>query len=256
MIDILAPANREILEQFAWSNVLLAFDFDGTLAPIVVDPARAAMRRTTRALLTSATQHYPVIVISGRSRSDVRSRVRGTGVHAVFGNHGIEPWHASERIIRDVRRWLPLLRKRLQHMRGVEVEDKVYSLAVHYRRARAPRAARAAVIAAVSRLDGVRLVGGKMVINVLPAGAPHKGIALERERAKLGCDTALYVGDDETDEDVFGLDRPGQILGVRVGRKAISAAAYFISRQHAIDDLLRTMIDLRRAVSTARRAIR
>ena len=35
----------QVLRQFAWSNVLLAFDFDGTLAPIVTEPGEARMRR-------------------------------------------------------------------------------------------------------------------------------------------------------------------------------------------------------------------
>ena len=75
------------------------------------------------------------------------------------------------------------------------------------------------------RLGPVRLVGGKHVVNLLPAGAPHKGLALERARARLGCDTAIYVGDDETDEDVFALDQPGRLLAIRVGRKPSSSAA-------------------------------
>ena len=49
MKHILSHANRDVLEQFAWSSVLLAFDFDGTLAPIVSEPDQAAMRPTTRA---------------------------------------------------------------------------------------------------------------------------------------------------------------------------------------------------------------
>ena len=53
MRDILSRGNREVLQQFAWSKVLLAFDYDGTLAPIVMDPDRAAMRPTTRRRLAA-----------------------------------------------------------------------------------------------------------------------------------------------------------------------------------------------------------
>ena len=49
-------------------------------------------------------------------------------------------------------------------------------------------------------------------------------------RGALGCDTALYVGDDETDEDVFALDEPGRLLTVRVGN-APSRAAFYLQRQ-------------------------
>ena len=51
MADILAPRNRAILADFAASNVLLAFDYDGTLAPIASTPAQARMRASTRRLL-------------------------------------------------------------------------------------------------------------------------------------------------------------------------------------------------------------
>ena len=50
MRNILLEPNRQVLEEFARSNALLAFDFDGTLAPIVADPARARMRPATTRL--------------------------------------------------------------------------------------------------------------------------------------------------------------------------------------------------------------
>lgn len=46
-------------------------------------------------------------------------------------------------------------------------------------------------------------------MNLIPRGAPHKGIALEKARVRFGCDTAIYVADDVTDEDVFGQARLG-----------------------------------------------
>lgn len=102
----------------------------------------------------------------------------------------------------------------------------------------------------------MRIVGGKQVVNILPSRAPHKGIALERERDRLHCDTALYVGDDETDEDVFALDQPGRLLTVRVGSKRTSAATYCVTNQRAVDDLLRALIEYRRAGTRGRQATR
>jgi trehalose 6-phosphate phosphatase len=129
--------------------------------------------------------------------------------------------------------------------RGVWVEDKQYSVAVHYRQSREKRAARAAIQAAAADLGDVRLVGGKQVVNVLPVGAPHKGFALEKARDRLRCDTAIYVGDDETDEDVFGIAQPGRLLTVRVGANAGSEASYFLRNQAAVDDLLAELVRLR-----------
>jgi len=243
MKHILARANRDVLRQFACSRVLLAFDYDGTLAPIVPAPEHAVMRPETRALLEALARRYPCVVISGRARADAIRRLRGVEAVEVIGNHGIEPWQTSRRSLRVVRQWRALLERRLAPLSGVTVEDKAYSLAVHYRRSRQKKRARAAILRAAVALGDVRLVRGKQVVNLLPADAPHKGIALERARARFACDTAIYVGDDETDEDVFALDQPGRLLTIRVGRKVQSSASYFLRNQGEIDRLLETLLN-------------
>lgn len=146
---------------------------------------------------------------------------------------------------RRVRRWLPVLKERLSRRQGVVIEDKGLSVAVHYRRARQRNSTKRAVLSAAHSLQDVRLVGGKLVVNCLVPDAPHKGLALERERAHFACDTVLYVGDDETDEDVFEIDRPGQLLSIRVGRRRTSAAPYYLRNQAEIDRLLETLVALR-----------
>ena len=251
MKDILAGAQAELLRQLSWSRVVLGFDFDGTLAPIVAEPARAGMRARTRKLLGELARRYPVVVISGRAHDDVRARLDGLELAGVIGNHGLEPWRASESLRRIVERWKLVLVPALAGVQGVVLEDKRYSLALHYRQARAKKAARAAIVAALRPLGEVRMIGGKMVVNVLPPGAPHKGVALERERDRLGCDTAFFLGDDETDEDVFALDRPGRLLCVRVGASRASQAPYCVRSQAAVDELLARLVELRPLSSQA-----
>ena len=251
MRNILARANREVLEQFAWSKVLLAFDYDGTLAPIASDPDRAVMRETTRRLLRDLAKLYPCIAISGRAQRDALRLLRGVGMHEIVGNHGMEPWHTSDGLADLVAGWVPLLQARLADLSGVKIEDKVFSVAVHYRQSRQKKAARRAILDAAGALGDVRIIGGKLVVNILPKGAPHKGIALLRERQRLECDTAIFVGDDETDEDVFSLHQPGRLLAVRVGRRPSSAAGYYITSQRDIDNLLRVLLLLRKEAGIA-----
>ena len=95
----------------------------------------------------------------------------------------------------------------------------------------------ARVFARKVELEDARVFGGKEVVNILPKGAPDKGIALDRERVRLHCGAAVYVGDDETDEDVFKMDVPDQILGIRVGFKGDSAARFYVPDQEAVVDL-------------------
>jgi trehalose 6-phosphate phosphatase len=246
MRDILSQANRDLVRQFAWSSVLLAFDYDGTLAPIVRDPRKAAMRAVTKRLLVQVAQLYPTVVISGRSRAELRRWLGGVPLRQLVGNHGIEPWQAHRPLVDEVDRCLPVLDRHLSGLAGVVIENKAYSISVHYRRSREKRRALAAILEAAARLKNVRVVGGKQVVNILPDGAHHKGIALEKERSRLQCDTALYVGDDETDEDVFALDQPGRLLSIRVTPKRASRATYCLRNQRAVDDLLALLVELRR----------
>lgn len=246
MKHLLSEGSIELLAQFAWSRVLLAFDYDGTLAPIVANRDAAAMRVRTRTLLHQVCQLYPTVVISGRSQQDVAGRLEGLPLRHIIGNHGLEPSEHIADFENQVARMLPALQAALAGWGGVEIEDKRYSLAVHYRRSRQKREARKAVFDAVADLKTpVKLVPGKLVINVVPDGAPHKGDALVRLRKQEGADTAVFVGDDVTDEDVFEMDQPGRLLSIRVGRSQSSAAGYFLRDQSEVDRLLARLASLR-----------
>jgi trehalose 6-phosphate phosphatase len=246
MKDILARRNLPVLAQLAWSKVLLAFDFDGTLAPLVDDPRKARISPAVARVFAPLSRVYPCAAISGRPQPDLARRMAGLGAALVIGHHGLEPSRGAQPFAARVQEWVPHLRARLAGVKGVVLENKTFALAVHYRKAPSKKQARAAIQAAVSTLRGLRAIRGKHVFNLIPDGAPHKGIALEAAMKRLRCDTALYVGDDETDEDVFALDDPGRILTVRVGRKSSSGASFFIASQAAIPKLLAALLELRR----------
>jgi trehalose 6-phosphate phosphatase len=241
---VLGRAGRRALAEIAAADVVVGLDFDGTLAPIVEQPEDARMRPRTRRLLAELARLYPCVVISGRARADTRAHLDGVEVDDVLGNHGNEPSPRAPRLLAEVRRWLAPLRERLAPLDGVEIEDKRYSLALHYRRAERPRAAERAIrraVAAVAR--GARMIGGKSVVNVLPRSASDKGRALSRVREGLGCAAAIYIGDDDTDEDVFA--RRDLLLGVRVGRKAGSRADWYVRAQEEVDELLERLVRCR-----------
>lgn len=243
--DLLARRNAGVLRRFAATHALLAFDFDGTLAPIVDDPDAARPRARTRRLLAALAERFPVAIISGRAADDVRARL-GVEVAEVVGNHGIEPSGMMARAARETARIRPVLADRLAALPGVSLEDKRHSLSVHYRAARDHARARDAIHRAAAALPAaVRLVDGHCVVNVLPAGVPHKGDALRRLRDRLRVEATLFAGDDLTDEDAFAAqDRPGS-LGVRVGRDRASRAAWYLAGQRDIDTLLERLLEAR-----------
>jgi trehalose 6-phosphate phosphatase len=243
--NIMAKRHIHELVEFAHSNVLLAFDFDGTLAPIVQEPARARMRPQTRHLLGAVARRYPCVVISGRARHDVLKRVGSVPVWQVSGNHGLEPWAQNAAYPTQVQDWVRRLKRDLASHRGVVVEDKTYSVTVHYRQARQRQQALAAIKDATKSMHDARLLGGKDAVSLIPRGAPNKGVALERARRLLACETAIYVGDDETDEDAFQAGRPGSLLGIRIGLRGASSARFGLRTQEEMDDFLQTLLDLR-----------
>jgi trehalose 6-phosphate phosphatase len=242
---LFSKANQHVLCGAIASKALLAFDFDGTLAPLVDDPRRATMRPYTRRLLRRTCRLFPCVVISGRSRADAQSKLQGLGMRCVIGNHGAELHHDPAAVRRRVRRWLPVLRAHIPRALGVRIENKRLSVALHYRQARDRHAARRAVLAAAGALKGVRIVGGALAVNLLMQRAPHKGLAVEYARVRLGCDKVVYIGDDATDEDAFAQGPPERLLSIRVGRKQQSAASHYIRDQREIDRLLEALVALR-----------
>lgn len=228
--------------RLAAERTLCAFDFDGTLSPIAAHPDQAVLRLRTRDLLRSLAQLYPCIVVSGRARSNVLHKLRGVNLAQVVGNHGAET-EAPQQSRQWVEQWRAALELELDPLAGVWVEDKGFSLAVHYRQSAFKAEARRQIMAAARMLGHARVFGGKQVVNVVVKGSPNKGDALAAERDRLGCDWVLYVGDDDNDEDAFALD--GNIVSVRIGRKLRSRARYYLRSQAEIDDLLQLLVRLR-----------
>jgi trehalose 6-phosphate phosphatase len=241
---ILSPRSRTVLKKFAHSNGLVAFDFDGTLAPISENPFQVWIAPQTRMLLKLLCTLYPCIVISGRAREDVRRRLRGTGIPWVVGNHGADLGDAQPfRTI--VSGWKALVVPALAHLPGVWVENKELSLAIHYRQSPHKAEARRNILRAVQHLMHARIVPARQAVNIIPEDAPHKGMALLEWQTRLACDAALFVGDDVTDEDVFSLEGQDNLVGIRVGLKRTSRAKFWLHKQCEIDDLLRALITLR-----------
>jgi trehalose 6-phosphate phosphatase len=171
----------------------------------------------------------------------------------VIGNHGAEAAGGNEKARRKVAAWKAVLETELQGLPGLWLEDKGLSLAIHYRQSLRKADALRKIKAATDKLRGAKVFGGKQVMNVTPGDARHKGDALAAERDRLGCDWALFVGDDENDESVFAMT--GDIISVRIVLKRKSHALYYLRSQAEIDRLLRQLVDLRSGESRSRPAL-
>jgi trehalose 6-phosphate phosphatase len=242
------------LDEVVKPGLLCAFDFDGTLAPIVTQPEKARLPLGVMQRLVALSRHAPVAIITGRSLADIRARL-GFEPDFIVGNHGLEGLPGWERRAEHCRRlcreWELNLAAALQDKSmfdpGIRIESKTYSLSVHYRLARDhAKAEKQLSEIFASRINSARIVPGKCVFNLLPQDAADKGMALESLIGTSGARSAVYVGDDVTDEDVFRLRRP-DVLSVRINSVVGSAAEFFLPDRLDIVKLLDDLIDRLRA---------
>lgn len=251
MISLFSKSSLLILESFSFTQTLYAFDFDGTLAKIVRIPNAAKMTERTENLLKQLNELVPVAIISGRSIKDLEKRLNFRPRFLV-GNHGLEGLGKAnsslEKAAQISAKWADFLKKQ-NFLSGVEVEHKHYSIAIHYRRSRNKTVAKKQILEAIASLTPEpRIITGKSVYNLVPPEAPHKGVAILEILKICNARNAFYIGDDDTDEDVFSMPyTEGQLMKVRVGLKRKSSATYFIENQSDINKLLQLLIHFHRA---------
>ena len=250
-------ARRWVGRVRAAPRVLLALDFDGTLAPLVDHPSRARMPATLRKRLGALTDRCDVAVLSGRSLADVRKRV---GVGKVFygGNHGLEmsgPGFGyvnptARRLKRHTGEMMRLAQEALRSVAGVHLEEKGYGLSVHYRRVQPEQMVFfKTVLSTLKRKTHARAfhwTRGHCVWELRPRVRWDKGRALRTIRRHRGRPFVIAVGDDATDEDMFRA-AVGRGFAVKVGSEK-TRAAYRLSRQGEVLAFLKWTLDLVRRI--------
>jgi len=237
-----------IASRMAGRSPALFLDYDGTLVPLARRPELAIAPKELCHALSRLAELMPVAVVSGRGRADIEAMLDVKGI-AYAGSHGFDIVDAQGRDLSgDIGApYRPALEDAacslapvLEPISGAFVEDKVYSLAIHYREVAPERhdAVRAAVDAEAARHAGLKRTGGKMIHELRPDIEWNKGTAVIRVMEALGltAQTAVpfYLGDDETDEDAFrAIEHQG--IGIRVGEPFGPTHAHF--SLHTPDDV-------------------
>jgi trehalose 6-phosphate phosphatase len=245
---------RSQIRELAQVPVLLvACDYDGTIAPIVDDPSAARpMRETVTALrgLAGLTDTH-VAVISGRGLRDLAALSRLPDEIRLVGSHGSEFDLGYTGLLEaNTVELLTRLQDEVERIAeaigdGLRVERKPTGVALHYRQATDQAASRAldAVESGPAVIDGVRVRHGKKVVELSVVGT-DKGDALETLRRQVGASAVMFVGDDVTDEDAFVVLR-GPDVGVKVG-PGETAAGFHVADNDEVARLLAIVFDLRR----------
>jgi len=233
-------------------RLLVASDYDGTIAPIVSDPAKAYPHRESvsalRALagLTGTT----AAVISGRALRDLAALSRLPVEVQLIGSHGSEfDVGFVHAIDNDAKHLLQEVQTALNQIAadkpGVAGESKPARGALHVRNASPEIGHRALsqVRLGPACWFGVQVTEGKAVIE-LAVVQTDKGTALDTVRHQAGASAAVFFGDDVTDEKAFRRMRDGDI-GVKVG-PGETAAAYRVDEPQNVAEALEYLLVARR----------
>lgn len=226
------------------AGAVIALDFDGTLSPIVPDPAAARVHPDAPAALVELGALVgTVLVVTGRPAGVVIEYGRPPDGPAladvpglvVLGQYGVERWEKGEVTspppppgVERARAELPGLLGRLG-MDDVWVEDKGRALAVHTRRAADPEGSFRALREPLDELaaaTGLVVEPGRFVLELRPPGM-DKGRALTAFLAERAARSVLYAGDDLGDLAAFDAVRACGLPGVTVcsGSTEVTALA-------------------------------
>lgn len=212
-------------------RLLVALDFDGTLAPLVDEPMAARMSQDARAAVEALAQApgTTVALVSGRTLRDLRviAEYDDDSPLLLAGSHGAEQWPPPGEAPAPVD---PLLLTRRDDLRvraeavaadadRAWVEPKEFGFALHTRLVSDAAVARGvqekiAALMAAEASDWRRRDGHDILEYAFRAEGKDGAVA--RLRAQTGASAVLFAGDDVTDEDALRSLQPGDV-GVRVG---------------------------------------
>ncbi|WP_151525410.1 trehalose-phosphatase [Serinicoccus kebangsaanensis] len=246
----------------ALDRVLVATDFDGVLAPLVLDPMDSRPVDGGMPALTSLAQlpGTTVALVSGRALEPLRQLSGAQEPLVLVGSHGAEDSrHAGGLALDEHQRGLlatlddELAALREQHP-GIRVETKPAARVVHTRGLAEPeaQAALASARGLGQRHTGVEVTPGKGVAELAVAHV-GKGVALVDLAGEVGADAVFYAGDDLTDEHGFAAladdpdaARAARALTVRVG-DGETRARFRVADEDAVVELLKALLAARRA---------
>jgi trehalose 6-phosphate phosphatase len=233
------------------THLVLGLDFDGTLVPIQDVPSSVFIENNMRSLLDllSKRENITIAIISGRSLDDLIEKV-GLSDVVYAGNHGLNIMGPGLRNIdikalqkqQTVEKAFVLCKNLTNKFSGIFLEDKTLTFSIHYRNLN-PKNVQELHLSLknmVSELGDLVIKTGKCVFEIYPAVETNKFTAFSWVTTQIVDDTTnigkIYLGDDDTDEDVFRSLKDG--IGVHVGHKENSFSNYFVKDPIEVKEFL------------------
>jgi trehalose 6-phosphate phosphatase len=219
-------------------ELAILLDIDGTLIELAPTPRAIVVPEGLVATLNGLLQHTAgaLALVSGRSLADI-DWVFAPEKFPAVGGHGAEMRLSADMEAVDVH--APAMEKELKRRLAavaeidpkILVEDKGYSLALHYRLA--PHAEKT-IYAEVARIRAelssapLQVLPGKSVLEIKHAGfTKATGVRELMSRAPFKGRRPLFIGDDVTDESVFDIMPDFAGFSFSVGREARAVSGHF-----------------------------
>lgn len=237
-------------------------DYDGTLTPIAKTPEEAVLPQETKQLLKNLlkTKKCELAIISGRTLQELKKNV---GLRNIIyaGSHGFEiegpnfkfkyplP-HKYNTILKQIRNEL---HKKLSDVKGIIIEDKRYSVCLHYRLVNSAfvpqvRSCFRHLLQPHLRQKQIVIYRGKSVLEARPNLDWNKGKTvlwlLEKISSahKATSIFSIYIGDDITDEDAFKILK-AKGLTIFVGKPRKFHAKYYLYNTNEVIGFLRQALE-------------
>jgi len=236
-------------------HLLVAMDFDGTMAPLVprADDARPLPAAAAALAALSALEGTTTALVSGRALASLRAVASPPEPTLLVGSHGAEVWLGrdspalalTEPQEHALRRAQAAVQSTVRLYPGTVMEHKPAGVVLHYRQA-TPDAGQSAVNhvrTALEQETGLFITEGKMVLEISVINA-NKGESLQLLRTVSGATAVIFAGDDVTDEHAFAALGTGDV-GIKVGA-GHTAAAFRIGSPQDLPAILELLLATRK----------
>ncbi len=188
-------------------------DVDGTISKTAPTPQEAEVSPVCRQYLSLLGKHLALVAaISGRPAIEVKNMVKIDRM-VYIGNHGLERWaNGNSELAQGVKDYAKVIKAateeftRLLSIEGIRIENKGITATIHYRLCPKPEAAKRDILAALensTHAKSLRILPGRMAINLLPPVEVNKGTAVLELIHEYNLQGGIYLGDDLTDIDAF-----------------------------------------------------
>jgi trehalose 6-phosphate phosphatase len=233
-------------------RLFLALDFDGTISEITNTPDKAIPLKGIEEALNLLSAFIPIAIVSGRDLQNLRQRISLKNIF-YSGSHGFEILEPGGKVyfpgkgmkfMEVLEHIQGQLKTALCNISGALIEEKKFSIAVHYRQCKEMDKGKLIEITSLllKKIPELKIIKGKQVLEIIPNSLCNKGSAIGFIMCLINHEVQhfpIFIGDDITDEDAFRLFQNGHGIGVIVkGRKGKTTAGYSLQNTLEVKEFL------------------